>query len=265
MTFLAENRFSRGDTVFALGGGVVGDTAGLAAALYMRGIGLVQIPTTLLSMVDSSVGGKTAVDLPQGKNLMGAFYQPDMVICDIGTLDTLPEREMNCGFGEVIKYTMTFDSTLIRDISFGMDMTDAVARCVEIKRRVSTADERDTGDRRLLNFGHTFGHAVEMLSGYTLSHGEAVAIGMTIMTRACVKMGICKEDCLDSLLDMLRLFDLPSSAPFDEEKIVEAVLMDKKRAGSKMTLALVQDVGNGFLTDMPVEDLGQVLHMGMEV
>lgn len=184
---LAARQLTRTDTVVALGGGVVGDLAGFAAATYLRGIRLVQAPTTLLAMVDSSVGGKTAVDLPAGKNLVGAFYQPSLVLCDTALLDTLPEETFRDGCAEVIKTAVLFDPALFRHLSThgpAFDRAWVIQRCVECKRDVVCADEFDRGRRQLLNLGHTIGHAIEACSGFTISHGKAVAIGTAMMARA---------------------------------------------------------------------------------
>ena len=184
---LAQKRLTRTDTVVALGGGVTGDLAGFAAASYLRGVRLVQVPTTLLAMVDSSVGGKTAVDLPEGKNLVGAFHQPALVLCDTDTLDTLPEAVFREGCAEVIKTAILFDRPLFRQLAqqgTGFDREDVIARCVAHKRDIVAEDEFENGSRRLLNLGHTVGHAVEKCSGYTVSHGAAVAIGTAVMARA---------------------------------------------------------------------------------
>ena len=190
LNFLAENGLTRADCVVALGGGVPGDLAGFAAATYLRGVGFVQIPTTLLAAVDSSVGGKTAIDLPAGKNLAGAFYQPDLVLCDTDTLATLPDKQFRAGCAEVIKYAMLFDAEMFSDLMVSgpaFRPESVIARCVEFKREIVTADEFDRGCRQLLNLGHTVGHAVEKLSGFTVLHGQAVAIGMSVIARACAE------------------------------------------------------------------------------
>ena len=182
---LAQEKFSRSATVIALGGGVIGDLTGFVAATYLRGIALVQVPTTLLAMVDSSVGGKTGVNLPEGKNLVGAFHQPKLVVADLNALETLPAREFSAGMAEVIKYGCIADSALFNRVAGGVkptdaDLADVVARCVEIKARIVERDEFETkGDRALLNFGHTIGHAIEQAGNYTrYLHGEAIALGM---------------------------------------------------------------------------------------
>ena len=196
---MAARRLTRADGLIALGGGVVGDLAGFAAATFLRGIGFLQLPTTLLAAVDSSVGGKTAIDLTNGKNLAGAFYQPQAVLCDLDTLDTLPAEVFADGCAEVIKYGMIGDPALLARLEtadFRADPEELVARCVAQKRDLVEQDEFDTGARQLLNLGHTLGHGVEACSGYTVSHGRAVAIGMTLVTRAAVAFGRCPAEVL---------------------------------------------------------------------
>ncbi len=265
LNFMAECRLTRADTVFALGGGVVGDLAGLAAALFMRGIGLVQLPTTLLAAVDSSVGGKTAIDLKTGKNLVGAFYQPDLVICDTETLKTLPQSEFSNGCAEVIKYGFIRDASLFdRLLSDFFDAQTVITRCVEIKRDIICADERDTGERQLLNFGHTFGHAVEQRSDFTIPHGSTVAIGMALMTTAAVKKGLCDPVCLDILKTLLARYHLPSSTAFSESELFDAVLVDKKRLSDQLTLAVPRRPGRCDLIKLPVSEVRAFLRLGLE-
>ena len=264
LTFLAESRLTRSDMLFALGGGVTGDMAGLAAALYMRGIPLVQLPTTLLSAVDSSVGGKTAIDLKNGKNLVGAFYQPNLVICDTAALDTLPSAEIANGNAEIVKYAAIRDASLL-DIIHEPDRRDElIARCVSIKNDVVSEDEHDTGLRQLLNFGHTFGHAIEKLSNYSTPHGNAVAIGMVIITNACVKKGICPAETLDILVDALKKCGLPTSANYTAEEMFDTVLSDKKRASDHITLVIPEYFGNCVLKKCTLEETFDLLKTGLE-
>ena len=197
--FLAENHITRSDTLIALGGGVTGDLTGFAAATFLRGIRYVGIPTTLLSMVDSSVGGKTAVDLKGGKNLAGAFYQPSLVLIDPDTLDTLPENIFSDGMAEVIKYGMINLPDFLKKLEEDCDISDIIEISVKDKRDIVAVDEKDTGIRQLLNFGHTPAHSIELLSDFTISHGSAVAIGMVIMTKASIKAGLCEENALGIL------------------------------------------------------------------
>ena len=213
LSFLAQNQITRADMLLALGGGVVGDIAGFTAAAYLRGIHYIQVPTTLLAMVDSSVGGKTAIDLPEGKNLAGAFYQPSMVLCDIDILTTLPEKEFICGCAEVIKYGILFDNSLfnhLNECGTAFDREYVISRCVELKRDVVITDEFDTGERQLLNLGHTIGHSIEKNSNFAVSHGLAIAIGTAIITKASAAYGYCEEATLTSICRILRKFNLPT-------------------------------------------------------
>jgi len=266
LNFLADNRLSRSDAVFALGGGVVGDIAGLAAAMYMRGVRLVQLPTTLLAAVDSSVGGKTAINLNAGKNLAGAFYQPDIVICDTDTLSTLPAAQLADGCAEVIKYAVIHDADILNVVKppVGDRLTDLIARCVEIKRDVVGADERENGERQLLNFGHTFGHAVEKCSGYTVSHGSAVAIGMVLMTRAAEKTGLCRGGCLNAIISALVQYALPVSTGFGEEELFEALLSDKKRVQEHITLVVPRSIGSCERMSVTLAEARRFLRLGLE-
>jgi len=251
MSIMAQQKLTRSDTVFALGGGVVGDLAGFSAASYMRGIHLVQIPTTLLAMVDSSVGGKTAIDLPEGKNLVGAFYQPDLVICDLAAADSLPEEVFADGSAEIIKYGMICDAELLGMLKDPIEgqLEEIVARCVSIKRDIVNEDERDTGIRQLLNFGHTPAHGIEKLSGYTIPHGHAVAIGMAMMTRAC------RPEFAQKLEKLIRSHGLPIETEFSPEQLIDAALSDKKRTGGSITLVLPDTYGTCILKKMQIEEI----------
>ena len=264
ISFLAENRLTRSDAVFALGGGVVGDLAGFAAATYLRGIKLVQVPTTLLACVDSSVGGKTAVDLPTGKNLLGAFYQPHMVLIDPDNLNTLPESVFLDGAAEVIKYAAIMDAEMypmFDDMHGRAD--ELIARCVKNKKYIVDQDERDTGLRQLLNFGHTFGHAIELLSDFRLGHGHCVSIGMAIMARACVKKGMCDPICATQLINVLESVGLPTSTGFAADEIYSAMLSDKKRTGGSITLVVPSTPGNCVLHRVPVEEALGFIQAGL--
>lgn len=255
---LAAKQFTRSDAVIALGGGVIGDLAGFAAATYLRGIPVIQIPTTLLAMVDSSVGGKTAVDLPAGKNLVGAFHQPSLVLCDPEVLDTLPEEIFLDGCAEVIKTAILFDPVLFSHLSergAAFDREKVITRCVECKRDIVCADEFDTGKRQLLNLGHTVGHAVEALSGYTVTHGRAVAIGTAILSRA-----FCEQ--ASEILSVLRNFSLPTETDFSPEALAAAALSDKKRSGGLLTIVVPEKIGQCTLKTIPVADLLTVIKAG---
>lgn len=264
LNFAAENNFSRSDTFLALGGGVVGDLCGFAAAVYMRGIGFVQLPTSLLAAVDSSVGGKTAIDLDSGKNLAGAFHQPKLVICDTDCFETLPKEEFANGMGEVIKYGMFCDSELLDMLTDEFDIKEIVARCVTIKARVVEADEFEKGERAFLNFGHTVAHAIELLSGYSIPHGSAVAAGMVAITKACVKKGICEAEALDILLSLLKKFNLPEKFDFGIDEIYNATLRDKKNANGKITLVLPTAKGGSTLKKCDYYELKEFITLGLK-
>lgn len=255
---MASLALGRDCVVVALGGGVVGDLAGFAAATYQRGMGFAQIPTTLLAAVDSSVGGKTAVDLPTGKNQAGSFYQPCIVICDPNTLETLPEEQYRCGCAEIIKYSMLGNAAFFEELyktPVREQYEHVIEVCVQMKRDIVGADEYDLGRRRTLNLGHTFGHAVEQCSDFSLLHGEAVAIGMATVTRAAVKRGICGEETLARLLDILHRYGLPTETGYELGKLYEAELVDKKISGGKMHLIVPEKIGQVRMETIPVEAL----------
>ncbi len=264
LNFAAEKTLSRSDTFLALGGGVVGDLCGFAASAYMRGANFVQIPTTLLAAVDSSVGGKTAIDLDAGKNLAGAFYQPEAVICDTDTFKTLPKAEFNNGMSEVIKYGMFCDSELLDILANdNLDIEKQVARCVEIKAKVVANDEFDKGERAFLNFGHTIAHTVELLSGYKTPHGSAVAIGMAAITKAAIAFGICQEEALNALLPLLKKFNLPVNCPYSVDEVYNAALKDKKNAHGKITLVMPTAKGKSKLQKCGYEELHKIIELGL--
>ena len=264
LSFLAGHRLTRSDLVIALGGGVVGDIAGFVAATYLRGIRLAQIPTTLLAQVDSSVGGKTGIDLQQGKNLAGAFYQPQTVLIDPQALDSLPYDQYRNGLAEVVKYGVIQDAALFDMVPYEAgEQEEVIRRCVQIKQDIVARDERDRGDRQLLNFGHTFGHAVEHLSGYSLLHGEAVAIGMSIMARACAHRGLCPQEDASRLLNALHVLGLPTRTEEPEQAIFDALLVDKKRMDGGITLVLMRGIGDCFLQKMSLQEARDLLHDGL--
>ena len=263
---LAQAGLSRSDLLIALGGGVVGDLAGFSAACYLRGIRFVQIPTTLLAAVDSSVGGKTAIDLPAGKNLAGAFYQPSLVLCDLDALDTLPEDIFRDGCAEVIKYGVLYDPELFSQLEtsgLNFDREAVIARCVALKRDVVIEDEKDTGSRMKLNLGHTFGHAVEAHSRFTLSHGKSVAIGLAIIARASATMGICSEADAARIVSVLKAFGLPVQAQYTAEALLPYLLSDKKRSGGTVNLILPEAIGRCIVSPTPVSQLQSILQAGL--
>lgn len=265
LSFLSENRVTRSDALLALGGGVTGDLTGFAAATYQRGVDFIQIPTTLLAMVDSSVGGKTAVDLPTGKNQVGCFYQPKLVLCDTNVLETLPEEEYRCGCAEVIKYGVLGNAAFfeeLRERPVSEQLEHVICTCVEMKRDIVRQDEFDRGQRQLLNLGHSFGHAVEACSGYAVLHGQAVAVGMAMITRAAVKKGVCGEETLQAVLDILRRYGLPTETGFSLDALASAMLSDKKRSGDAMNLVLPEAIGRCRIEKVPVDSLRDWLILG---
>lgn len=268
VNFLAEEKLTRTDSVVALGGGITGDIAGFAAACYMRGVKFIQVPTTLLSAVDSSVGGKTGVNLSAGKNLLGAFYQPDLVLCDISLMSTLPKSVFRDGCAEVIKYGIATDRELFESLKTPVSnqLETVISRCVEIKRAIVAEDEFETGRRRLLNLGHTVGHAIELLSGYDISHGCAVAAGMAFASRTAVRMGILSPRCLTDILNMLCLYDLPVNTPYEADEIVHACLYDKKRDGENITMVFPSgsEIGSSILKEIPARQFESLIRMGLE-
>lgn len=250
-TALAENNFTRSDFVVALGGGVTGDMAGFAAATFLRGIRFIQVPTSLLAQIDSSVGGKTGVDLPQGKNLVGAFHQPALVLIDPDVLSTLPPRYFADGMGEAIKYGCIksrplFD--LIASAEIQKDPQEMIFQCVDMKRQVVERDEFDTGERMLLNFGHTFGHALEKLHHFEqLSHGEAVGIGMAMVAGYGEKSGITAPGTADEIIRVLKKYNLPVSDGLPVSSVLAATALDKKSEGGEIRLILLKAIGKSFV------------------
>ena len=260
LNFLADCKLTRTDLIVALGGGVVGDLAGFAAATYLRGIRFIQIPTTLLAAVDSSVGGKTAIDLPAGKNLAGAFWQPSLVLCDTDTLSTLPREIFLDGCAEVIKYGILYDEAFfsyLENTGPEFDREAVIARCVEMKRDVVMEDEFDTGARMKLNLGHTIGHGVEASSNFTLSHGKSVAIGIAIASRA--------SHCPDNnrIIGILQIFGLPTTTKTDAQTLFRYALSDKKRSGGRVNLIIPRTIGNCEIVPTPVEEILSFIEEGL--
>lgn len=252
---LAAAGLTRSDMVIALGGGVTGDMGGLAAATFLRGIAFIQIPTSLLAAVDSSVGGKVAIDLKSGKNLVGAFYQPKAVFIDPDLLKTLPVRYLHDGLAEVIKYGCILDRELfsqlerLRDDRDLLEQADGIIEtCCALKARIVEKDEFDTGERMLLNFGHTLGHAVEKTFHFdTFSHGEGVGIGMVLITGRSEALGLTEPGTADKIKALLQKFLLPVTVAMKPEDFLKAVALDKKKRGSSLTLVLLKTIGESFL------------------
>jgi len=258
LEFFAERRLTRSDAVVALGGGVVGDLAGFAAAVYMRGVQFVQLPTTLLAAVDSSVGGKTAADLCAGNNLVGAFHFPKLVLCDTDVVAGLPEQLLRDGAAEIIKYGVLKDRALFEamaDGSWRMNLEKWIARCVEIKRDYVDRDPFDRGERQFLNLGHTFGHAVEACSGFSISHGQGVAIGLAMAFRAA---GLPDQE----IVAALEACGLPAECPYPAEGLFRAAGLDKKRRGDAITLVLPEEIGKCALKTVPVGELLSYIRRG---
>ncbi len=265
LNHLAQCSITRADCIVALGGGVVGDLTGFAAATFLRGIDYIQIPTTLLAAVDSSVGGKTAIDLDSGKNLAGAFYQPRLVLCDLDTLNTLPVSIFRDGCAEVIKYGVLYDANLfshLQETGLNFDRSRVVARCIELKRDVVATDEFDRGQRMLLNLGHTIGHGVEAASGYTVSHGSAVAIGMAMISRAAARMGICREADAQAIVDTLKYFGLETAGAYTPDALLPHCLSDKKRSADTVSLIVPERIGACRILPTPAAQLRAVIEAG---
>ena len=260
--FMAEHQLTREDGVIALGGGVCGDMAGFAAAIYLRGIKFVQIPTSLLSQVDSSVGGKTAVDLPQGKNLCGAFHQPSLVIIDPDVLDTLSDQFFADGMGEVIKAgCIKSESLFVRlENENPKDFIEEMNyECLDIKRQVVENDEKEHGERALLNFGHTCGHAIEKLWNFeTVTHGEAVGIGMVMISRVGEKLGLTQQGTANRIINVLEKNNMKISDIHSVSEIVDAMSADKKRTGSVMKFVMLSKIGSSFIYPVNNDDIAGI-------
>ncbi len=256
---LSEAGLTRTDLVLTLGGGVVGDMGGFAAATFLRGVSFVQVPTSLVAQVDASVGGKTAVDLPFGKNLVGAFHQPAAVLVDPDTLQTLPSRHLCDGMGEVIKHGCIGDPELFAALEAGTALDDLEAllgRNIQCKRRFVEADTLDRGERMKLNFGHTFGHALEKLHGFSgLTHGEAVGIGMVLACRVGARLGITPPGLEDRIAQVLSRYSLPTQTAFPWEELVAATALDKKSAGYELRLILLRNIGESVIYPVRRETL----------
>ena len=267
LEFFADQHLTRKDCVVALGGGVTGDMAGFAAGCYLRGVRYAQIPTTLLAAVDSSVGGKTAVDLSAGKNLAGLFHQPSVVICDTDTFATLSPDEFANGAAEAIKAGILDDEKLFSLFEAGdvrANIEEIVAQCVVFKARIVEADETETGIRKTLNLGHTVGHAIERCSDFSIPHGHAVGAGLAIIARAAERLGWSEVSIAQRIEAALTRNGLPITTKFSPEALAEAALSDKKRAGGTITIVVPKHIGDCQLINIPVEQLLDVFRAGME-
>ena len=270
----AVAQMGRGDVIVALGGGVTGDMAGFVAATYMRGIAYVQMPTTLLSMVDSSVGGKTAIDLAAGKNLAGAFWQPKLVIADVGCLGTLTDEQFADGCGEVVKHAAIADADLFAELeqtplTHSLLKTDLdrvawlIARNVDIKRAVVVADEREGGMRKLLNFGHSIGHGVEAAERYRLGHGTCVGIGMVAITAASETAGVCPAGTAERIAKLLAGHGLPLTFDVSADEVYTEALHDKKRSGDSIDLVVLREIGQAALAPTPLDEFERIVATGL--
>lgn len=267
LEFLAKEEMTRTDLIVALGGGVTGDLAGFGAAVYLRGIPFVQIPTTFLAAIDSSVGGKTAVDLEAGKNLAGAFYQPKLVLCDTDVLQTLPEVVFADGISEALKYGVLGDDALFEKIAggdFRQDLEEIIETCVSMKRDVVEEDEFDTGKRQLLNLGHTFGHAIEQKSHFQMTHGHAVAIGMHLIAKAAEAKGIAEKGTAAAIAKALEQNQLPKETEFSPAEVAEGTLRDKKRRGGTISFVFPKKIGACEIVKIPVEEVEALARTAME-
>lgn len=268
---LAAAQLTRDDVVVAVGGGVTGDIAGLAAAMYLRGCAVIQMPTSLLAMVDSSVGGKCAIDLAAGKNLAGVFFQPTLVIADVNCLDTLTHEQLTDSCGEMIKHGVIRDAALFRQLAeHPFNATDAthatrtaiIARNVRIKRDVVDADEREGNLRQILNFGHTIGHAIEAASDFTLGHGSSVAAGMCCMARAAAARGWCPQDVAHAIEDAVSTYGLPTDTDLSHERIMSLMLHDKKRHGDSFNIVVPRAIGAVEIRTVDARELAGLVDLG---
>lgn len=267
LEFLAEQEMTRQDIIVALGGGVVGDMAGFAAAVFQRGIRFIQIPTTFLAAVDSSVGGKTAIDLKAGKNMAGAFYQPHCVICDTDTLATLPQAVFADGIAETLKYGVIGNAALfhkVESLAFREELEETIAACVTMKRDIVMRDEFDTGERQLLNLGHTLGHSIEKQSNFSISHGHAVAIGMQLIANAAEAMGIAEAGTAERIGRALQNNGLPTTTAYSVAEIAAGARMDKKRRGGEISFVFPEKIGKCCIKEIPVTALTDMITAAMK-
>jgi 3-dehydroquinate synthase len=269
----AALELTRADLAIALGGGVVGDLTGFAAATYMRGIDFIQVPTTLLAMVDSSIGGKTGVDIPEGKNLVGAFHLPKKIIRDAKFLETLPEKELKNGLAEMIKTAVLFDPEMFADLErlASLDSPERLAplanlvdRTASWKQKIVDEDFKEGGKRKLLNLGHTFGHAIEKATKNSYNHGQAVAIGMIMAFCAAERLGICAAGESERVKRLCKKYGLPTQNPCSPEELLDAMLSDKKRAGARITLVLPRSFGDTILYKTDVSALTEIISAAMD-
>ena len=261
--YLAECGLDRDSFICGVGGGITGDVSAFAASIYMRGIGFASFPTTLLAAVDSSVGGKTGVNLGGLKNMVGTFSRPSAVFCDTTTFATLPAREFACGMAEVIKYAVSLDAELLCELESETppSVDDIISRCVSIKAGVVMRDEHESGERMLLNFGHTIGHAIEKCSDAAFLHGEAVGLGMLSVTRGAEAKGICPEGLSTRILALLKKYDLPTECDLPRERLIAAASHDKKKSGKQTRFILPTDAGKSAVFIFSDEAVGDYVNL----
>lgn len=260
---LAGESINRSDCIIALGGGVVSDMAGFTAATYMRGIPYVQIPTTYMSAIDASIGGKTGINLLSGKNLVGAFWQPSLVLCDCKTFDSLPADKLQDGIAEAVKCAAVAEDSLIPPI-LERNYEYVIERCVSIKKSVVEVDERDMGLRQILNFGHTIGHGLEKLSAFSVSHGQAVAKGMVVEARAAYKLGLTDTDISGELIEILASQGFDLSVQYSLDELYHFALMDKKIFGDKITMVIPEAIGKCRLQKITLSELKKFIKLGLQ-
>ncbi len=261
LEYATKCKLSRHDFFVALGGGVVGDLTGFVAASYMRGVEFVQIPTTLLSAVDSSVGGKTGVNLESGKNLVGAFWQPSLVLFDKSVLDTLPSEQVKNGLGEIVKYAILEGGEIENILQHGVDKNNVdklVGLCVASKASIVQQDEKESGLRKVLNLGHTFAHAIEKLSAYTIQHGVAVAKGIAIITQICLKQGFITQECSDKVLALLEKYSFDTCTSYSVKDMIDVIKNDKKATATSVDVVLFNEFGKSFIMPITFEKLEEL-------
>ena len=270
LEYLAEREYTKRDVLVALGGGVIGDLTGFAASVYLRGISFIQVPTTLLAAVDSSIGGKTAINLKSGKNLAGAFWQPSLVVFDPDTVLELPEQQFKDGISEIIKTAVMGDAELFDYLQTveNPKIIDFVEKCVmsaaSVKKALVEEDERDNDMRKLLNFGHTMGHAIEKVSDYSISHGQAVAMGMLACAKASFLKGWSNRDCAIPIWQVLDKYGIDPICPYTAPRLADAALKDKKRDGETISIVVPLQIGTAALMDIPIEELEDFFRLGLE-
>lgn len=258
---LAEEGITRSDSIISLGGGVVSDIAGFVASTYMRGISYIHIPTTLLSSIDASVSGKTSINLPNGKNLIGSFWQPSLVVCDTKLFETLDAHQLQDGMAEAVKSAVVSEASLLGHI-YKNEIDYIVKRCISIRKSFVEADERDTGIRQLLNFGHTIGHAVEKLSSYNIPHGQAIATGMIIEARAAYRMGLTNTDISYDLSNIFSSIGFNTQLPSYDDTLYQLTLKDKKICNNNITVIVPEEIGKATLQKLPINMLKEYIISG---